>query len=835
MSHSLIIIGAGPGGLAPLFAAASAGTLQALLARGVLVLEKSQAPGAGQLRDVIINSDSAAEAFLDILAQSTEPELISLLQHPVAVQIAERRGESVPLALAAALLQLASEALLKIVSTHPDCAVMLGCDVVSVGRRGGGRWEVTSVDQSGVLRHYTGSSVHLATGASQPLRRLEREPVAGQPLLPRFAAKLMQTGELFTREGERRMHEFLAGIAAPKIVIVGGSTSAGAAAAYLLRRSSLRLGRDSVTIMHRSPLRLYYPSVDDAYADGYRDFTPQDVCPITGRVFRLSGFRSDSKEILRNSLAGTNQPRDERLKLFCMAGNEDESQQMLADADLIIAALGYIPRMMDVRDEQNAPILLHTPRSGDWAMVDQQCTVRTAQGEPLPGLTAMGLAIGPAASREMGGEAGFRGQVNSLWLWQNRLGLRVAQSAMERAAASSIPFLRPQPPRLSQHVDELSALEQSGTYTNFGPVNTRLEKELLDSFFGGTGACTTVCNATLGLMLAIRNAIGEAPANGRLALMPSFTFAAAAQAAVWCGLTPLFCDIDPDTWLPCHASETALLQQYGHRIAVIVPNATFGNGLDVARYEALQESTGIPVVVDAAACLGSLDVSGNTPGSGSKLPIVYSMHATKSFATGEGGLLYSADSDLISRLRAMSSFGFQGSRVPAMPGLNAKMSELAALTAQLQLRSYPRQVEERVGLDALYLESLRPEYQPQVQTGRRQVRTFESILLPPHAAVARDQIRAALVAQGVQTGTYFSPHLSQSEYMRNISLCPALPVSDDVASRILSLPLYLGMRHDDVRGIARVLHETVERLAPPAATLPLLQTPAQLPVAQSRI
>lgn len=828
MSYALGIVGAGPGGLAPLFAAASEGMLPQLLSRGVLVLERSNAPGAGLLKDVVINSDSAAEAFLDILAQSKEPDLVALLQHPLAVRIAERRGESVPLAAAAGLLQIASQTLLKIVSAHPGCAVLLGSDAVKVRRKDRMRWEITSLSQAGMLQHHTTHSVHLATGAHQPHRRLEEEYVAGQPLLPAFGAKLMQTGELFTAAGEQRLHERLAGKQAPKIVIVGGSTSAGAAAAYLLRRTSMPLGPGGVTIMHRSPLRLYYPSVSEAKADGYSDFTPEDVCPITGRVFRLSGFRFDSKEILRNSLAETGESADPRLALFCMAGQDEEAQQLLAGADLIIAALGYIPRMIDVRDEQNAPIALHTPRSGDWAMVDQQCTVRTAQGESLPGLTAMGLSVGPAASREMGGEAGFRGQVNSLWLWQNRLGLRVAQAAVKRADASNIPFLRPQPPRLSEHVSDLQALEHSGVFTNFGPVNTRLEQELLDQFFDGKGACTTVCNATLALMLAIRNAIGNGPVDGRLALMPSFTFAAAAQAASWCGLTPLFCDIDPDTWLPCQQSETALLERYGDRIAVMVPNGTFGNSLDVRRYEALQESTGIPVVIDAAACLGSLDHAGNTPGAGSKLPVVYSMHATKSFATGEGGLLYSADAELISRFKAMASFGFQGSRVPVMPGLNAKMSEVAALTAQLQLQVYPQQVSERTHLDAMYAEMLRPEFRLQVKAGRRQVRTFQSIVLPSSAATARNEIRAALAAQGVQTGTYFSPHLAQSDYMRSISICPALPASDDVASRIVSLPLYLGMQHEDVAWIVRALHDCVEQLAPPASNSVMTQ-PASIP------
>ena len=73
-----------------------------------------------------------------------------------------------------------------------------------------------------------------------------------------------------------------------------------------------------------------------------------------------------------------------------------------------------------------------------------------------------------------------------------------------------IPLLRPAPPQLSLAIAELQSLEQSGIFSNFGPVNTLFEQEMLERFFGGVGACMTVCNATIGLMLAIKEAVGEA-------------------------------------------------------------------------------------------------------------------------------------------------------------------------------------------------------------------------------------------------------------------------------------------------------------------------------------
>jgi dTDP-4-amino-4,6-dideoxygalactose transaminase len=248
-----------------------------------------------------------------------------------------------------------------------------------------------------------------------------------------------------------------------------------------------------------------------------------------------------------------------------------------------------------------------------------------------------------------------------------------------------IPLVRPAPPQLSLAAAELRALEESGTFSNFGPVNTRFEEEMLARFFGGQGACTTVCNATIGLMLAIKDAVGERP-TGKFALMPSFTFAAAAHAALWCGLTPLLCDIDPKTWEADHAAEAEMLTRYAGQIAVVMPYATFGYPIDLDRYTKLAAQLGVPVVVDGAASLGTFDEHGHGFGTGFAGSVVFSMHATKSFAVGEAGLMYSADPDRIARLRTMSSFGFGEPRTATMAGLNGKLSEVTALVGRLRRR-----------------------------------------------------------------------------------------------------------------------------------------------------
>src|ERR1700753_1924781 len=124
-----------------------------------------------------------------------------------------------------------------------------------------------------------------------------------------------------------------------------------------------------------------------------------------------------------------------------------------------------------------------------------------------------------------------------------------------------VPFSRPAPPQLSLALAELRSLEESGIFSNFGPINTLFEQEMLERFFGGEGACMTVNNVTIGLMLAIKEAVGDV-APGQFALMPSFPFAAAAHAAIWCGLTPLLCDIHPQDWASDPEAEAELLARY---------------------------------------------------------------------------------------------------------------------------------------------------------------------------------------------------------------------------------------------------------------------------------
>ncbi len=367
-----------------------------------------------------------------------------------------------------------------------------------------------------------------------------------------------------------------------------------------------------------------------------------------------------------------------------------------------------------------------------------------------------------------------------------------------------IPLTCPSAPKLSEHIERLAFIEQSNWLSNYGPVNTQLEGDFISSVFSGIGACTTVNNATTGLILALKLAADRAVGKGRYVVMPSFTFAAAAHAVLWAGLTPLLVDIDPLDWAACREGEDQLLRDYGDQIAILMPYATFGSNIDLVRYERLARDHGVGVVVDAASSLGSLDGDGRGFGTGFPHAIVFSMHATKAFGVGEAGLVYSADADIIESLRRMANFGFGAERCATMPGLNGKLSEVAALSALVKLPDLERLAAHRAALAKRYRHEL-PEWTPQNARGLRNAYQFMPLLMPARLEDPRETVQARLSEIGVGTGRYFSPHIVEQPYFQKRCVSGPLPVTDALASRIMSFPMSDVMNVGDVDRVCRAV------------------------------
>jgi dTDP-4-amino-4,6-dideoxygalactose transaminase len=385
-----------------------------------------------------------------------------------------------------------------------------------------------------------------------------------------------------------------------------------------------------------------------------------------------------------------------------------------------------------------------------------------------------------------------------------------------------LPLIAPRPPRLSEMSDELRALEASGYFSNGGPIVRDFERKAIAQLFGGEGLALAVSNATLGLLLAIKEARIGRP--GRYALVPAFTFAATAHAAIWAGLTPILVDSDPLDWSLSRSALEEALARHGEEIAVVVPYDTFGCGIDLDYYQALSERHNVGVVIDAAASLGSLDAAGRGFGTRSRFTCVFSMHATKTFATAEGGLIYSADPDRIQVLRRMQNFGFGAPRTATQEGINAKLPELLGLMARAKLGEIDTVAEHRAALDRVYREQLGDTVTFQRSYATRQVAQFMPMLLP--AGTDRAAVMAHLTEQGIGSGHYFSPHVGEQPYFRQACITGTTPVADDLSKRMLSLPVTDAMDAKDVATICDALQAALRkpRIVVPAPQPRVLST-----------
>lgn len=426
-----LVVGGGPAGCAVLLAARKLGALNELIASGVRIVERTDTLGSGELGDYRIRSDSFAESFLKPLDADAEPPLRHLLSTPAGAYVDARRGQPVELTVAAELLAEMAVELRGALRAEGADPFVTGAEILRANRRTDGAW-LALCRRGAEVETFVAWNLVLATGAEQPIRRLHEIEVAGFPLLPRFCGKTVQSAELLGLSGPKRLADALSGRGSPKVAIVGGSHSAFSCALVCLGSpSGSSFGPRSIAILHPEPLRSTYASPAEALADGFDAFGEEDICPKTGRVFPLAGFRSDSRELLRRCLGLGGQAREERLLLLRLETDRfAEANSILDEADLIVAALGYRPRALPLFDTGGQPIRF-LAETGASPLVDVRSRVLDAVGRAVPGVFALGLSAGyPLAGTH--GEPSFTGEANGLALWQGDIGEDLVRQLLER-------------------------------------------------------------------------------------------------------------------------------------------------------------------------------------------------------------------------------------------------------------------------------------------------------------------------------------------------------------------------------------------------------------------
>ena len=324
---------------------------------------------------------------------------------------------------------------------------------------------------------------------------------------------------------------------------------------------------------------------------------------------------------------------------------------------------------------------------------------------------------------------------------------------------------------------------------------------------------TTSCTTALHLALA---ALGVGP--GDEVIVPAFTWVATANVAVYCGATPVFVDVQPDTYnVEPKAVEAAVTQ----RTRAVIPVHLFGLCADMEAVRAAVPE-GVGLVEDAACAAGAAyhDVAAGGLGDAG----CFSFHPRKSITTGEGGMLTTGDGELAARAEALRNHGASvpeevrhlGNAPYLLPafddlGFNYRMTDLQGAVGLVQLAKLDGFVAERERWARWYMEALADiEWlgMPLVPTGYTHAWQSFVTVVGEDAPLPRNEIMQRLQEQGISTrpGTHAVTELGY--YRKAFGLVPGqFPVATRLQDETMALPLHNRMSEDDYAYVAEALHE----------------------------
>jgi dTDP-4-amino-4,6-dideoxygalactose transaminase len=352
--------------------------------------------------------------------------------------------------------------------------------------------------------------------------------------------------------------------------------------------------------------------------------------------------------------------------------------------------------------------------------------------------------------------------------------------------------------------------------SNGGPFVREFEQRIADMV--GVKHCVVMCNATVALEIVTR-ALGL---KGEV-IVPSFTFVATAHALQWQKITPVFCDIDPNT----HTIDPAKVER------MITPRTTgilgvhlWGRGCDVEALSAIARRRGLRLLFDAAHAFGCTH-KGRMIGSFGDAE-VFSFHATKFLNSFEGGAVVTNDDELARKIRLMKNFGFRAYDDVGYIGINGKMTEASAAMGLTSMES----MDEFIAINAAnyrrYCQELRGVTGLQVVGyDEREKSSYQYVITEIEEAetgISRDQLQQVLHAERVLARRYFHPGVHKMEpyrsYFPNAEML--LPHTRRVSDRVLSLPTGTAVNHETIAQVCAIIRFAVahgrqiaERLGPP--------------------
>jgi len=340
--------------------------------------------------------------------------------------------------------------------------------------------------------------------------------------------------------------------------------------------------------------------------------------------------------------------------------------------------------------------------------------------------------------------------------------------------------------------------------TNGGKYVYELERGIEQ--FIGVKHCIAICNATVALGIAIR-ALGM---KGEV-IVPSFTFIATAHALQWQEITPVFCDIDPQTH---NLDPRQVERMITPRTTGIIGVHVWGRACDTDALSEIAHRRNLRLLFDAAHAFACTSKGKMIGGFGDAE--VFSFHGTKFFNTLEGGAVVTNDDALAHKIRLMKNFGFTNYDQTDYVGINGKMNEVSAAMGLTNLESLDEFISvnhRNYGFYQTYLAGLNGI--SLIVYDQTEKYNYQYVVLEidsQKTGLTRDDLVTILHAENILARRYFSPGCHQMEpyrsYFPNSGLL--LPQTERLAQRVLCLPTGTAVGEMEIRQICELIRLVLE-------------------------
>lgn len=356
-----------------------------------------------------------------------------------------------------------------------------------------------------------------------------------------------------------------------------------------------------------------------------------------------------------------------------------------------------------------------------------------------------------------------------------------------------IPVTKPFLPPQQIYQSYLDGIWKRNWLTNMGPLASDLELRLKE--FLKVDHLLFLTNGTVALQMAIK----ALDLKGEIITTP-FSFVATTSSIVWEGCTPVFVDIDPQSLnIDADQIEAAITEQ----TSAILATHVYGNPCDVEKIEQIAKKHNLKVIYDGAHAFG-VEVHGTSIFEYGDISTC-SLHATKLYHSIEGGLLITKNPDLLKKLAYIRNFGFDGPENFTELGLNGKNSEFHAAMGLANLKYIQDISKKRKMLSERYDEKLitfkarRPIWHNHSENNA----SYYPIIFESEELMLK--CKEYFQLNEIGTRRYFYPSLANSlPYLKPQDF----PVTDDIAKRVLCLPLFYDLTFEELDMICRLLLRT---------------------------